>query len=107
MLNNLRVAFKNSDDRPALICDEVDRLSVTRLQAANSDPVILLRNTRRALLSGNFSPEGNQVFVRTEGSATANIRLSGNDLSSSATQVERGIGAKPDAVVTDTPQRPS
>lgn len=104
-LNNVHVALKKSDDRPAFVCDEVSCLGVTGLQADNSDPVILLRNTRRAVLSGNFSPEGNRVFVRAEGRATANIRLSGNDLSSAATQTECGAGATLDAFVTDLPQR--
>jgi hypothetical protein len=99
---NVRVSCLIADERPALVCDDVDRLAVSGFEADKSSPVFILRNTRHALLNGNVAPEDGKIFLRAEG-MSANIRLFGNDLSTTPTPVEFGPGTKSDAVVYENP----
>jgi polygalacturonase len=94
-----QVSRESTDDRPALVCDDVDRLTVSGFESPNSDPLLVLRNTRRALLLGNRAPEGNRIYVRAEGSGTRNIQLASNDLIDCEIPVERGPGLSSDAIL--------
>jgi polygalacturonase len=93
-----QVSRKTPDDRPALVCDDVDGLTVSGFESPNSDPLLVLRNTRRALLFGNRAPEGKRIYLRAEGSGTRNIQLASNDLIGCEMPVERGPGLSRDAV---------
>jgi hypothetical protein len=105
-LNRVHVSCRTLDERPALVCDDVQRLGISELEANETSPVVLLRNTRRALLSNNLSPEGNRAFLRVEGPGTNHIHLAGNDLSTTTIPVERGNEVEADAIVNDLPQKP-
>ena len=94
-----QVSRETPDDRPALMCEDVDRLTVSGFESPNSDPLLVLRDTRRALLFGNRAPEGNRIYVRAEGSGTRNIQLASNDLIDCEMPVELGPGVSRDAVL--------
>jgi polygalacturonase len=97
--DQVQVSRENPDDRPALVCEDVDRLTVSGFESPNSDPLLVLRNVKRALLFGNRAPEGNRIYLRAEGSGTRNIQLTSNDLIGCEMPVERGPGLSPDAVL--------
>jgi hypothetical protein len=97
--DQVQVSRETADDRPALVCDDVDRLTVSGFESPNNDPLLVLRNARRALLFGNRAPKGNRIYLRAEGSGTRNIQLTSNDLIGCETPVERGPGVSHDAVL--------
>jgi len=95
---NTQVGCEGQELRPALVCDEVEDLRLADFEAANSSPVLLLRNTRNARIESNRAPQGNEVYLRVEGSQTENICLSGNDLRGSQKPVERGAEVSPEVL---------
>jgi polygalacturonase len=97
-LEQVQVSHETADDRPALVFEDVDGLTVSGFESSNSDPLLVLRNSRSALLLGNRAPEGNRVYLRAEGSGTRNILLASNDLTGCEMPVERGPGVSRDAV---------
>jgi polygalacturonase len=97
--DQVQVSRENPDDRPALVCEDVDRLTVSGFESPNSDPLLVLRNVKRALLFGNRAPEGNRIYLRAEGSGTRNIQLTSNDLIGCEMPVDREPGLSPDAVL--------
>jgi hypothetical protein len=81
------------------VCDDVDRLTVSGFESPNNDPLLVLRNARRALLFGNRAPKGNRIYLRAEGSRTSNIQLTSNDLIGCEMPVDREPGLSHDAVL--------
>lgn len=98
---NTQVALEREDLRPALVCEDVEDLRLADFEAANSNPSLLLRNTRNAWIESSRAPKGNEVYLRLEGKQTENIFLSGNDLRNSKKPVDRAADVAPGAVVTD------
>lgn len=97
------VSRETPDDRPAFVCEDVEALTVSGFESPSSDPLLVLRNTRRALLFGNRAPEGNRIYVRAEGGGTRNIQLASNDLIGCEIPVELGPGVSRDAVLVSAP----
>ena len=80
---------------PALVCDDVSRLTIEGLQTLASydgSPVIRLMNVRGAMISGSVAPEGARTYLEVDGTETRDIRLTGNDLS----RAKEAIGGNPE-----------
>jgi hypothetical protein len=92
------VSFAHEDLRPALVCDDVAGLRISDFDAPNSSPVMVLRDTRDAWLESSRAPQGNQVYLRLEGSRTESISIAGNDLHGSQKPVDLGPGVRPETV---------
>ncbi len=86
--DNVRLSVTAPEERPGLMCDDVDGVTLTGIESANTDPVLWFRNTRRALLVGNRAPEGNRVYLHAEGPGARDVQLAANDLTASQTPVE-------------------
>ena len=97
---NTQVALEREDLRPALVCDDVDEIRLSDFEAANSNPLLLLRNTRNAWIESSRAPKGNEVFLRLEGKQTENISLANNDLRNSKKPLDRGPEVPPEAVTS-------
>jgi polygalacturonase len=97
-LLNLQVAFEHEELRPALVCEDAAGLSISDFAAPNSNPVMVLRNTRDAWLDANRAPQGNQVYLRLEGPQTENVSIAANDLRASKKPVDLGPGVPPESV---------
>lgn len=54
-LHDVQVSLASPDERPALVCDDVDRLTVSAFDAPEGTPDPVLRNCRRSLFYGNRS----------------------------------------------------
>jgi len=68
-IRNLRLDLEKPDQRPALMADDVDGLEVCGLRAGagGSEPLIRLRNTRRAWIQ-NAQPAGDiEAFLPSTG----------------------------------------
>jgi polygalacturonase len=88
------------DGRPAVVCDDVDDLILSDLELAaptGDAPVIELRDTRRALLTGMRPPPGHPGFVEVSGARSTQVVLQGNSVVPGRTLVRLRDGAPPDS----------
>ena len=82
-LRDVQCVTDRPDARPAIVCDDVDDVILSGLDLSapvGTAPLIDLRNTRRAFLTGMRSPAGVQVFAQVSGANSSCISLSGNSL---------------------------
>jgi hypothetical protein len=105
-LLDIRVAFEHEDSRPALVCEDAADLRISDFAAPNSNPVLVLRDTRGAWLEANRAPRGNQVYLRLEGELTDDISIAANDLRASKKPVDLGPGVRPESVLAGPPMQP-
>ncbi len=95
-LRNVEYIADKPDGRPAIVCDDVDDviLAGLELSAPSGDaPLIDLRNTRHAFLTGMRAPAASQVFAAISGAASMGISLLGNSLSKGQQAVSFSGGA--------------
>lgn len=79
-LHNIQLAYDEPDNRPAIICDDVENLRLEGLQAQaqpNTATQVLLKDTRNALVTG-CTAAATETFVTTTGKCE-DIRLINND----------------------------
>jgi hypothetical protein len=82
-INGLTVQTASSEQRPALIFDDVRDLKLTgfRGQPPKGElALIRFRDVQDAFLNGNVAPDGTNVFLQLEGSSQG-VSVIGNDLS--------------------------
>ncbi len=80
-LENVEVAFEQSDGRPALLCDDVQGLDIDgfRAQAAPGQPMLFgCRNVRDALIRGCMVGENVETFLCLDGAENRNVVLDAN-----------------------------
>ena len=95
-LNNVQFHLEAEDVRPAIVCDDVQQLTLTGFQAdghPDAESLIRLQNTQAALLTAArvFDPLG--TFLRVEGAGRQRIVLRGNDLDLAREAVSVSDGA--------------
>lgn len=99
-LRNIEVVTDQPDERPAIVCDDVADVILDGLDLsapAGTAPLIDLRSTRRAFLTGMRSPAGSQVFAQVSGSDSASITLMANALEPGQKPVSYIDGATEDS----------
>jgi polygalacturonase len=82
-LRDVQCVTDQPDARPAIVCDDVSDVILSGLDLSapvGGAPLIDLRNTRRAFLTGMRSPAGVGVFAQVSGAESSGISLSGNAL---------------------------
>ncbi len=82
-LDNIRLRFSGEDGRPALLCDDVERLKIAGMEAAGTlqtPALIRLVNTREVQISDCRPASPVTVFLEISGEQTKDIVVSGNDL---------------------------
>jgi len=105
-LLNTQVSFEHEDLRPPLVCEDVAGLRISDFAAPNTNPAMVLRDTRDAWVEGNRAPEGNHVYLRLEGKQTESISIGTNDLRASAKPLELGPGVRPESVLVSPALQP-
>ncbi len=82
-LRDVGLHRETRDERPALICDDVEGLQVTGLtgDSTGESPFIWFRDVRSALIGQSVASTGTDVFLRISGGRTADLMATGNDLS--------------------------
>lgn len=99
-LRNVECIADKPDGRPAIVCDDVEDVILGGLELsapAGGAPVIELRNTRRAFLTGMRSPLGDNVFAQVGGAGSNKIVLLGNSLNPGQKAVSYTDGASEDS----------
>jgi hypothetical protein len=102
-LRNAELIAERPDERPALVCDDVEDLTVDALRgtlAASREPFLALHNTRDAFIYNSQPPKQTSVFLRVSGDNSGRIVLAGNNLGRAGQRFELRDGAAPDSVMT-------
>jgi hypothetical protein len=103
-LRNVECIADKPDARPAIVCDDVDDVILGGLELSaptGNAPLIDLRNTRRAFLTGMRSPADSQVFAQISGAASSGITLLGNSLNRGQQAVSFSDGATKESAKVD------
>jgi hypothetical protein len=82
-ISDLDLICDIADPRPAVICSEVEDLEIggLRLKKANDrNPVIVLDQIRRAVVSGAQIPKTDGPFAEVTGDSTDRVLITGNNL---------------------------
>ncbi len=103
---NCQVAFEREDLRPALVAEDVEGLRLTDFEMSNSNPGLLLRNTRNSWIESNRAPKDNDTYLRVEGKQTEGLCLVNNDLHRSKRPVDLAPEAAAGAVMSTPPLKP-
>jgi polygalacturonase len=80
-LRNIELIAAKPDARPAIVCDDVDDMIISGLEAsapASRRPVVDLRDTTHAFITTTRAPEGVDTLVLVTGERSKNIVSSGN-----------------------------
>ncbi len=101
-LRNVNFGWEKPDQRPALICEDVEDLELDRFvgpSLSDASPLIVQRDVRRAFIRGCPVPKDTGVFLRLEGK-NEHITVVGNDLSLANTAFEFAEGTSEEALYT-------
>lgn len=93
VLDKVSLTATAEESRPALMLEDVEGARIEALAATRvkgNMPVVELADVRNVSLTGCRAPEGTRTYVRVEGSGSAQVRLTGNDLSGAKKAVELG-----------------
>jgi hypothetical protein len=99
-LRNIEYIADKPDARPAIVCDDVDDIILAGLELSaptGAAPLLDLRNTRRAYLTGMRSPADTQVFAAISGPDSKDITLQSNSLNKDQQPVSYRNGATEDS----------
>jgi polygalacturonase len=98
-LADVALRHESPDQRPALLCEDVRRLTIDGVDATTGgDALFAFRDVRGALVRGCVPHEGTKLFLEVSGRETGAISLMANDFSGAA-KVTSVIGdARPDSV---------
>ncbi|NLX12524.1 MAG: hypothetical protein GXY44_02580 [Phycisphaerales bacterium] len=100
-MDQVKVGFRGTDLRPALICDNVEGLVLDRFSADRAEgglPPIRLVNTRGAFLRGRPPTENLLPFVSIAGPNTNNLILDPMLMIAGQKTLDIGENVPPDAV---------
>jgi hypothetical protein len=100
-LRHLEFKAAAAEERPALICDDVQDLEVVGLKSTaitGSQPTIKLAQTQHALLQACSAPPGTKAFLQVQGRKTEHIVLMNSDLSNAEKATEIAADVPPGAV---------
>ena len=100
-LNNVQFSLETTDLRAAIVCDDVQHLTVTGLQADGNpaaESLIRLEDTQAAFLTAVRVLEPLGTFLRVEGAGCKRIVLKNNDLELAREAVSVSDGTPVDAV---------
>lgn len=97
-MDNVDVASREPDNRPAMICDDVQRLNIDGFYGMGTPEQEMLmgfRNVQDAIIRGCAPGPGVSTFLRLDGPETENIVLDANAFLESTVPVVRGKPAAP------------
>jgi len=101
-LDDLVFSATASEARPTVIFDDVVGARISGFATtsiASTQPILQLINTSDVWISGGSSPAGTAVFAGIQGSSSANILLSDNDLRYAQKPLEFADNASPKAAM--------
>src|SRR5262249_8113948 len=82
-LRGIELSAAAEEARPEIICDDVQNLDVSGVRAssvASGQPVIRLKQTRSALLTGCTAPAGTKTFLEVAGETSEAVMLTASQM---------------------------
>jgi hypothetical protein len=101
VLNNVRFEVENADQRPALICDDVEDVELSSFSAQcdmQTKSLIRFQNTRQAFIHGCRIIGNALNFISIEGDKSDNITFSSNDIGSAKNIFKTANGANESSI---------
>jgi polygalacturonase len=83
-LDNVQAVALKPDQRPLMVCDDVDGLDISRIHGrtdGEGEALIRFRDVRGSMIRTCRAAENTPVFLRVQGARSERILLSANDLS--------------------------
>lgn len=99
-LRNIEHIIDKPDGRPAVVSEDVEDLIMAGLELSapkGGAPLIALKNTRRAFLTGMRSPADCKIFAQVSGPQSSGIELVGNSIPRKQKAVSYADGARTEA----------
>jgi len=80
--DNIELGYKNTERRPAIICDDVEEVIFKGLRALTdqSAAVLSFDGVRNAFIQSCIALKGTGTFLQLSGTSSEHITLTGNDL---------------------------
>ncbi|HEY1661847.1 MAG TPA: glycoside hydrolase family 28 protein [Verrucomicrobiae bacterium] len=100
-LRNVEFKSATAEERPALVCDDVQNLELEGLRSTptgKTEPVVKLVEVRNAFLHGCSAPSGTKTFLEVQGARAEGIVLMNNNLIAAEQAVQTATGVSPSAV---------
>jgi polygalacturonase len=101
-LRQIEFEVAAGEERPALVCEDVQDLDVEGLRGGTTQPdqpVIKLAQTRRAWIHGCSPPQGTGTFLAVSGSQSEQVVLSDNELTAAKMPVTSASDVSSNAVI--------
>ncbi len=94
-LENVRCVAEGPEERPALVCSDVERLSVNGLSASPAtEPLVRLADVRNAVIRLNQPAAGSGRVLEVQGSRTSDILLPELETAGTAVSVAPEVPAR-------------
>lgn len=93
-LNGIRLSFKKTEDRPAIIADDVIQLAISNLHAQGTlrtPSLIHLRNVRTGVVRNSICSDEVPIFLHLSGTKTENIQSKDNILKKSTQEIKKEL----------------
>lgn len=103
-LRNVATGFERPDERPALVCEDVEALEVSAADLSavpDGGPAIRLSQVRGAFIHGCRARADIRTYLQVAGSRTERVSLVANDLAPARTVVEVAPDVPKGAVIQD------
>ncbi len=81
--DNIELGFDKPESRPAIICDDVEDLTMKSFFAGTDGkaPAIVFTGVKNAFIQSCIAPQGTNNFLHLKGPVSKHISMIGNDLS--------------------------
>ncbi len=102
-LLNLEVRPGASEERPALLCDDVKNVEISGLRCqpiVGTQPVVKLVQTRQALVRDCSAPPATKTFLEVQGGQTGPVVVMNNDFSAAENSIQTAADVPQKAVLT-------
>lgn len=102
-LRNVELRPGASEERPAIICDDVKDVEISGLRCepiAGTQPILKLAQTRQALVRDCSAPPATKTFLEVQGGQTGPVVVMNNDLSGAENAINTGADVPQKAVMT-------
>jgi hypothetical protein len=90
-LRNISTGFSKDEERPALVCDDVEGLDLAGLALAgapDAEPSVRLHQVKDAFVHGCRAPGPIRTWMEVSGNRSARISVMGNDLGHASKAVD-------------------
>jgi hypothetical protein len=100
-LRNIETSFLQDDERPALVCDDVEGLELASSALAGApeaEPSVRLKQVKGAFVHGCRAPGRVRTWMEVSGDRSERVSVMGNDLGNARKAVDIAGDVAQDAV---------